>query len=165
MPWCSASSSPALDRDWHQRYRPTTALGGLREPPEPGGRGGYRGPMTRRGGEPCEPNDERRVAVAAARRPAGIEHWEAWPVAAFAATAVYILGASVELAPLTRRRDRLSTQLDPPTRVLSSRRGQRPSPGHPRTLRRHSARRPRARSNRRPSGRRRRSHRDSGRRT
>ena len=36
--------------------------------------------------------------------------WAAWPLAAFTVTAVYILGASVQLALVTRRRDRLTTR-------------------------------------------------------
>jgi hypothetical protein len=52
------------------------------------------------------------AAVGAAALVARIEGWEAWPLAAFAATAIYILGASVQLALVTRRRDRLTTRRD-----------------------------------------------------
>jgi hypothetical protein len=50
------------------------------------------------------------AAVGAAALVARIGGWEAWPLAAFAATAIYILGASVQLALVTRRRDRLTTR-------------------------------------------------------
>ena len=50
------------------------------------------------------------AAVGAAALVARIGGWEAWPLAAFTATAVYILGASVQLALVTRRRDRLTTR-------------------------------------------------------
>ena len=52
------------------------------------------------------------AAVGAAALVARIEGWEAWPLAAFAATAIYILGASVQLALVTRRRDRLTVRMD-----------------------------------------------------
>ena len=51
------------------------------------------------------------AAVGAAALVARIGGWEAWPLAAFAATAIYILGASVQLALVTRRRDRLTTRI------------------------------------------------------
>jgi hypothetical protein len=50
------------------------------------------------------------AAVGAAALVARIDGWEAWPLAAFAATAIYILGASVQLALVTGRRDRLTTR-------------------------------------------------------
>ena len=50
------------------------------------------------------------AAVGAAALVARIDGWEAWPLAAFAATAIYLLGASVQLALVTRRRDRLTTR-------------------------------------------------------
>ena len=52
------------------------------------------------------------AAVGAAALVARIGGWEAWPLAAFTATAIYILGASVQLALVTRRRDRLTTRRD-----------------------------------------------------
>jgi hypothetical protein len=50
------------------------------------------------------------AAVGAAALVARIGGWEAWPLAAFTATAIYMLGASVQLALVTRRRDRLTTR-------------------------------------------------------
>ena len=47
-----------------------------------------------------------RTAALVAR----IGGWEAWPLADFAATAIYILGAGVQLALVTRRRGRLTTR-------------------------------------------------------
>jgi hypothetical protein len=43
------------------------------------------------------------AAVGAAALIAEIHAWEAWPLASFAATSVYILGASAQLAVVSRR--------------------------------------------------------------
>lgn len=50
------------------------------------------------------------AAVGAAALVARIGGWWAWPLAAFTATAIYILGASVQLALVTGRRDRLTAR-------------------------------------------------------
>jgi hypothetical protein len=46
------------------------------------------------------------AAVGAAALLAQIDNWAAWPLGSFAATAIYILGASAQLAAVTARRDR-----------------------------------------------------------
>ena len=45
-------------------------------------------------------------AVGAAALLAEIHDWEAWPLGSFAATAIYILGASAQLAVISARRTR-----------------------------------------------------------
>ena len=45
-------------------------------------------------------------ALSAAALIAEIDGWEAWPLGSFAATAIYIFGASVQLALVTARRNR-----------------------------------------------------------
>ena len=46
------------------------------------------------------------AAVGAAALLAEIHAWEAWPLGSFAATTIYILGASAQLAVITARRGR-----------------------------------------------------------
>jgi spore maturation protein SpmB len=52
-------------------------------------------------------------AVGAAALLAEIHGWEAWPLGSLAATSIYILGASVQLALVTARRDRLTRRQGP----------------------------------------------------
>jgi hypothetical protein len=47
------------------------------------------------------------TAVGVAALVAMIHAWEAWPLASFAATAIYILGATLQLAVVAARRGRV----------------------------------------------------------
>jgi hypothetical protein len=62
------------------------------------------------------------AAVGAAALIAEIHAWEAWPLASFAATSTYILGASVQLAVVSRR-TALAARPNPPGRRRRPRSG------------------------------------------
>jgi hypothetical protein len=55
------------------------------------------------------------AAVGAAALVARLHAWEAWPLGSFAATSVYIVGASIQLALVAHRRNRAPAPRRPPT--------------------------------------------------
>ena len=55
------------------------------------------------------------AAVGVVALVAMLHGWEVWPLGSFAATSIYILGASIQLALVTHRRDRAAARGRSPT--------------------------------------------------